>query len=118
VQEFQVLRDGIDVTTQISENDLFNFKKEVKPILNVLADKTLEQSLLELEEETEIEDMRKWREKEQMVRIKRDEDLFNLTKKERMLKNKAEQMIKDKLTTYDNKITFFNKALCIAVSKD
>jgi len=33
---------------------LFDYDREVNPILNVVVDKTLEQALLEVEEETEV----------------------------------------------------------------
>ncbi|CAG9316626.1 unnamed protein product [Blepharisma stoltei] len=55
-------KTGIDVTTQIEDGDLFNFDEAVEPILNVLVYKTLEQSLLEVEEETEFDTMETYKE--------------------------------------------------------
>ena len=52
-------KTGIDEETQIWEYDLFFFDREVIPILNVVVDKTLEQSLLEVEEETELQNIDK-----------------------------------------------------------
>ncbi|KAG6976259.1 hypothetical protein JG688_00001549 [Phytophthora aleatoria] len=51
---------GIDISTQasafIEESDgLFNFDAEVKPLLNVLVNKTLAQALLEVKEEQEMQ---------------------------------------------------------------
>ncbi|KAF4047122.1 Radial spoke protein 3 [Phytophthora infestans] len=47
---------GIDTFTQIEESDgLFNFDVEVKPLLNVLVNKTLAQALLEVKEEQEMQ---------------------------------------------------------------
>lgn len=45
--------------TQIYDQDpeLFDFKAEVQPMLNVLVSKTLEQSLMEVQEEEELEVM-------------------------------------------------------------
>ena len=40
---------GVDIDTQIYEGDLFDFDVEVKPILEVLVGKTIEQSLLEVQ---------------------------------------------------------------------
>ena len=54
------MRSGINNSTQVWDNDLFDFNKEVAPTLDVLSDKTIEQSLLEVEEEFEIENMRIW----------------------------------------------------------
>ncbi|XP_050394415.1 radial spoke head protein 3 homolog [Patella vulgata] len=51
-------KTGIDVTTQILEGELFDFNIEVKPILEVLIGKTVEQSLLEVMEEEELANLR------------------------------------------------------------
>ncbi|NXP37844.1 RSPH3 protein, partial [Leiothrix lutea] len=47
-------KTGIDVATQIEEGELFDFDIEVKPILEVLVGKTVEQALLEVMEEEEL----------------------------------------------------------------
>ena len=54
-------KTGIDKITQIEDYDLFDYDREVQPILNVLLTKTIEQSLLEVEEETELEEIRKFK---------------------------------------------------------
>jgi len=48
-------KTGIDMATQIEPDDLFSFDREVEPILDIIVDKTLEQALLEVEEETELD---------------------------------------------------------------
>ena len=50
---------GKDVGTQIQDEDLFNFDNDVQPLITVIVGKTLEQSLLELEQEEEIDNLRK-----------------------------------------------------------
>lgn len=51
---------GVDVSTQIEpEDNLFDFDWEVEPLLNVLIGKTLELGLMEVEEEAELEAIRK-----------------------------------------------------------
>ncbi|XP_074025079.1 radial spoke head protein 3 homolog [Numenius arquata] len=47
-------KTGKDVATQIEEGELFDFDIEVKPILEVLVGKTIEQALLEVMEEEEL----------------------------------------------------------------
>ncbi|NXP76309.1 RSPH3 protein, partial [Ramphastos sulfuratus] len=47
-------KTGKDVATQIEEGELFDFDIEVKPILEVLIGKTIEQALLEVMEEEEL----------------------------------------------------------------
>ncbi|KFP69888.1 Radial spoke head protein 3, partial [Acanthisitta chloris] len=47
-------KTGKDVATQVEEGELFDFDVEVKPILEVLIGKTVEQALLEVMEEEEL----------------------------------------------------------------
>uniref|UniRef100_A0A8B9Q9A3 Radial spoke head 3 n=1 Tax=Apteryx owenii TaxID=8824 RepID=A0A8B9Q9A3_APTOW len=47
-------KTGRDVDTQIEEGELFDFDIEVKPMLEVLIGKTVEQALLEVMEEEEL----------------------------------------------------------------
>ncbi|NXN94315.1 RSPH3 protein, partial [Rhinopomastus cyanomelas] len=47
-------KTGRDVATQIEEGELFDFDIEVKPIMEVLIGKTVEQALLEVAEEEEL----------------------------------------------------------------
>jgi len=54
-------KTGIDKITQIEDYDLFDYDREVSPILNVLLTKSVEQALLEVEEETELEQIRKYK---------------------------------------------------------
>lgn len=51
-------KTGKDVATQILEGELFDFDLEVKPMLEVLVGKTIEQSLLEVMEEEELANLR------------------------------------------------------------
>ncbi|ELW56015.1 Radial spoke head protein 3 like protein [Tupaia chinensis] len=51
-------KTGKDVATQILEGELFDFDLEVKPMLEVLVGKTIEQSLLEVMEEEELASLR------------------------------------------------------------
>ena len=52
--EYVPKKTGRDVITEIGDYDLFEYDREVQPILNVLLTKTVEQALLEIEEETEL----------------------------------------------------------------
>ncbi|XP_058028053.1 radial spoke head protein 3 homolog [Ahaetulla prasina] len=51
-------KTGVDVATQIEEGELFDFDVEVKPMLEVLVGKTLEQALLEVIEEEDLSNLR------------------------------------------------------------
>ena len=54
-------KTGIDKVTQIGDYDLFDYEREVQPILNVLLTKSVEQALMEVEEETELDEIRKFK---------------------------------------------------------
>jgi len=58
-------KTGIDKITQIEDYDLFDFDREVQPILNVLLTKSTEQAILEVEEETELSEIRKFKQEYQ-----------------------------------------------------
>ncbi|XP_033001316.1 radial spoke head protein 3 homolog [Lacerta agilis] len=51
---FVPAKTGADVATQIEEGELFDFDIEVRPIVEVLVGKTVEQALLEVTEEEEL----------------------------------------------------------------
>ena len=73
---------GKDEATQIMDGDLFDFDKDVQPLLTVVVGKTLEQSLLELEQEQEIENLKQAK---LMYSKKRNDDskrIKNLEEKE------------------------------------
>lgn len=54
-------KTGINMDTQVWDYDLFDYDREVQPILNVLLSKTVEQAILEVEEETELQEIRKFK---------------------------------------------------------
>jgi len=60
-EQYQPQKTGVDVHTQIEEGDLFNFDIEVEPILDVVVNKTLEQAIMEVEEEHEMEKMKEFK---------------------------------------------------------
>merc|ERR1719387_1361275 len=98
-QEYLPQKTGIDAFTQVEDGELFDFNVEVEPLLDVLVNKTLEQSLMEVEEEHEIasmqnfkaewkakqatqmtewqdqvkEEERRWKQKEEVVRQRREQ---------------------------------------------
>ena len=72
-------KTGINKETQIGDYDLFDYDREVQPILNVLLTKTVEQALLEVEEETELEEIRKFKteyeQRQVSLRVSFDEEV-------------------------------------------
>lgn len=56
-EQYRPQKTGVDVYTQVEDGELFDFDMEVEPILDVIVNKTLEQSVMEVEEEFEMESM-------------------------------------------------------------
>uniref|UniRef100_A0A5K3EVS5 Radial spoke head protein 3 homolog n=1 Tax=Mesocestoides corti TaxID=53468 RepID=A0A5K3EVS5_MESCO len=56
---FVPAKTGLDVATQVELCELFDFEIEVKPVLEVLTGKTMEQALVEVAEEEELQELRK-----------------------------------------------------------
>mgnify|MGYP005650810019 CR=1 FL=1 len=56
------VKTGVDKSTLVEDNELFDFEDEVRPILSVLCGKTLEQARMEVLEEEELNTMREQQE--------------------------------------------------------
>ncbi|XP_070623379.1 radial spoke head protein 3 homolog [Erythrolamprus reginae] len=103
-------KSGADVATQIEEGELFNFDIEVKPMLEVLVGKTLEQALLEVMEEEDLNNLLAHQyaylelrnaEKAEMQRLEEEERRHNEEKERR----KAQQYkILEKRAMVSNKV--------------
>lgn len=92
---FVPAKTGADVETQIMPGDLFNFDQEVKvssfltrpfltplkPILEVIVGKTMEQSMLEVMEEEELENLREQQRKFQVRKASMKYIINRLTRK-------------------------------------
>merc|ERR1719198_2126725 len=98
-EQYQPQKTGVDESTQVEDGELFIFDLEAEPILEVLINKTLEQSIMEVEEEYELDQMTsfkaewmkrqaammkdwqaqvaeewvRWGQKEEVLKIKREE---------------------------------------------
>ncbi|XP_072019073.1 radial spoke head protein 3 homolog B-like [Amphiura filiformis] len=99
-------KTGMDVATQIYEGDLFDFDIEVKPILEVLVGKTVEQALLEVMEEEELANLRAQQRafeelrNAEMVETQRleEQERRHREEKERRMKQQREVLLKEKET--------------------
>ncbi|NXC44447.1 RSPH3 protein, partial [Penelope pileata] len=100
-------KTGRDVATQIEEGELFDFDIEVKPILEVLVGKTIEQALLEVMEEEELANLlahqRAYAEvrNAELAEVQRleEQDRRYREEKERCKKQQMEMLQKQKETT-------------------
>ncbi|XP_072178468.1 radial spoke head protein 3 homolog [Diadema setosum] len=103
---FVPAKTGMDVATQIYEGDLFDFDIEVKPILEVLVGKTVEQALLEVMEEEELANLRAQQRafeelrNAELVETQRleEQERRHREEKERRMKQQREVLKKEKET--------------------
>lgn len=73
---------GRDVETQVEDGELFNFDREVLPIVDVVITKTLEQSMLEIEEEEEIKKIHEFKQEYAQRRQKEEKAWRDVVQKE------------------------------------
>jgi len=94
-------KTGVDVSTQIEpEDQLFNFDLEVEPLLNVLISKTLEVSLMEVEEEEELKAIRQEKaryiqerlEEQQQIMKEEEEEVARVRSKDELRKREQERV--------------------------
>ncbi|XP_064563021.1 radial spoke head protein 3 homolog [Zonotrichia leucophrys gambelii] len=84
-------KSGKDVATQIETGELFDFDIEVKPILEVLVGKTVEQALLEVMEEEELSQL--WSHQRAFAELRNAEfaELQRLEEQDRRIREEKER---------------------------
>jgi len=87
-------KTGTDKETQIFAGDLFDFDIEVKPILEVLIGKTIEQSLLEVMEEEELANLRRQQREFEEIRNTEKVEQQRLEEQERRLREEKQRRMK------------------------
>ncbi|KAG8444390.1 hypothetical protein GDO86_009541 [Hymenochirus boettgeri] len=100
-------KTGADVATQILEGELFDFDLEVKPMLEVLIGKTIEQALLEVMEEEELAQLRAQQRafeelrNAELAEVQRleEQERRRREEKERRKKQQREILLKEKETS-------------------
>merc|ERR1719486_1341778 len=80
---------GVDIDTQIEEGELFDFDREVAPVLEVICGKTLEQSLMEVLEEEELDSIRRHQEEYEQMR---NAELLEVQRMEAAEKRRADEL--------------------------
>ena len=89
--EYMPQPQGIDVATEIGENDLFCFDREVEPLLRMLVGSALQQSLSELAAERETRRLRAARAKAEQTRREQLQKVQQLEEKEKRLYEEKER---------------------------
>nr|XP_057912603.1 radial spoke head protein 3 homolog isoform X2 [Doryrhamphus excisus]XP_057912604.1 radial spoke head protein 3 homolog isoform X2 [Doryrhamphus excisus]XP_057912605.1 radial spoke head protein 3 homolog isoform X2 [Doryrhamphus excisus] len=86
-------KSGQDVATQIEDGELFDFDREVQPLLEVLVGKTIEQSLLEVMEEEELACLRAQQRAFEEIRNAELAEVQRLQEQERRRREEKERRI-------------------------
>merc|ERR1719310_2735082 len=86
---FMPAKVGVDIETQIEEGELFDFDREVEPVLEVLVGKTLEQSMMEVLEEEELESLRRHQED---FEKRRNAEMLEVQRMEAAEKRRSDEM--------------------------
>ncbi|XP_020636514.3 radial spoke head protein 3 homolog B [Pogona vitticeps] len=94
---FVPAKTGKDVATQIWEGELFDFDLEVRPMLEVLVGKTIEQALLEVMEEEELADLRAHQYAYHELRLAELAEVQRLEEQERRHREEKERRKKQQL---------------------
>jgi hypothetical protein len=95
-EQYQPQKTGVDQTTQVEDGELFVFDYEVEPILEVLINKTLEQSIMEVEEEFELDQMTEFRTEWMKRQAAMMKDWEAQVAEEWVLWNKKEEVLRQK----------------------
>ncbi|XP_055351292.1 radial spoke head protein 3 homolog [Paramacrobiotus metropolitanus] len=110
---FVPAKTGVDNDTQILDGELFLFDVEVKPIIEVVNGKVIEQALLEVLQEEELADIRMQQNMYQAIRnfekaeqqrlvdeARRRREEKEMRKRERIIVMKKEQEVSEKLAAH------------------
>jgi hypothetical protein len=81
-------RTGVDIETQVAEEELFHWDFEVRPIVATIVGKTIEQALMEVHEEEEFANIRRHKE---AIEHRRNVDLAEILKLEEGERRKFEE---------------------------
>lgn len=82
---------GVEKQTQIYDGDLFNFDREVQPIIDILVGSILQQALTEYADEEEIKLIKQAKEK---LKLKRATELAEVRRLEEAEKRRREEIVR------------------------
>lgn len=110
-------KTGIDKITQIEDYDLFDYDTEVQPILNVLLSKSIDQAVLEVEEEHELEEIRKFKYEYHKRRQLEDSDWQSEVKREITRIKQKNKALDNARRKRKQQIETMNKLQCLNIAK-
>ena len=111
-------KTGIDKITQIEDFDLFDYDREVQPILNVLLTKSVEQALLEVEEETELDEIRKFKGEYEKRQVALHDSWEEEVKREIQRIKHKNKVLKQARAKRDQQVKTMHKIQCLQFAKN
>lgn len=110
-------KTGRDVSTQVEDGELFLFDREVLPIVDVITTKTLEQAMLEIEEEEEISKIQNYKKEYAERRKKEDQAWRAVVQKEVDIINRKNKILDEGRRREKAKIELLHKVQAFNVAK-
>ena len=110
-------KKGVDVETQIWDDELFNYEREVEPILHVLVSKTLEQAQLEVDEDSELDSIKRYKSEYKERRKIEKEDWENQVKEELKRVTKKNELLSREREKREHQAIATKKLQCIHIAK-
>lgn len=104
--------------TQIGDYDLFDYDREVQPILNVLLTKTVEQAMLEVEEETELFEIRKFKDECSKRKSAENNDWEQEVKKEISRIKQKNKALANARMKREQQVKTIHKVQCLNIAKE
>ncbi|KAJ3262024.1 Radial spoke head protein 3 [Boothiomyces macroporosus] len=110
-------KSGVDIATQIYDGELFDFDFEVNPILEVIVGKTIEQALMEVNEEQELATIRAHHRRFEELRNAEYAEVQRMEDAERRRTEEKERRIKEQLAIQKEKEDAAEKVAARAFAK-
>jgi hypothetical protein len=111
-------KTGIDVETHIEEGDVFDFDEEISPVIKVIVDKTCEQALMEVEQETYMDHLAAARANFQTLEKKTLEDWKAQDEAEKARQAEMENAIKQARKYYKSEVKMQKRIAAHAFATD
>merc|ERR1719174_2521009 len=102
---------GVDIDTQIEEGELFDFDREVAPVLEVLVGKTLEQSMMEVLEEEELASLQRHQEEFERQRNAELLEVQRMEAAEKRRQDEVERRMQQQAAQHEQDLSTMHKVV-------
>lgn len=113
---FMPTKIGYDCGTQIEDGELFDFDREVEPVLEVLVGKTLEQSMMEVLEEEELASLRRHQEEFERRRNAELQEVQRMEAAERRRQEEMERRMQQQAAQREQDLSTMRKVVSRSIA--